>query len=210
MKLIDRTNQKYGKLTVISRAPDATIKGGQKRIMWRCLCECGAETIVGAANLANGHTKSCGCKVREACSKSFKRHGQTETKAYRAWCLMKTRCTNPSVSTYVNYGARGIKICDKWFNSFEAFLSDMGHPPSPTHSLDRINSDGNYEPGNCRWSDPYEQSNNRRNNNRYTLGDKTMNESQWARELDLSVSALRCRIKNWPLEKALSTPRMRN
>lgn len=210
MKLTDRTNQKYGKLTAIARGPDTVLKTGLRRVQWVCQCECGNEVLVEAANLGSGHTKSCGCMVKAACTRNFKSHGLTETKAYRAWCAMKNRCSNTKIQSYKLYGARGIKVCDKWANSFEAFIEDMGHPPTPSHSLDRIDFNGNYDPENCRWSDSFEQANNKRNNKWHTFDGKTLTEAQWARELGLSVSALRCRIKTWPLEKALSTPRLRS
>jgi hypothetical protein len=209
MKLTDRTNRKYGKLTVISRAPDAILKSGIKRVMWLCSCDCGAETSVAASNLANGHTQSCGCMVKEVCSRNFKVHGLTDTKAYRTWCAIKGRCSSPGLENYKFYGGRGIKVCERWKASFEAFLEDMGHPPTPNHSIDRIDHNGDYEPGNCRWSDALEQANNKRNNRVYTFAGKTMSVSMWARELGISPYTLFTRLKTWPVERALTTPKLR-
>jgi hypothetical protein len=115
-------------------------------------------------NLRSGDVRSCGCLQREIIARRNRTHGHSvrgaETPTYRSWKAMHTRCTNPNPSTWAHYGGRGIEICERW-RSFESFLEDMGERPEGT-SIDRIDVDGNYEPGNCRWATPTEQRANRR------------------------------------------------
>jgi len=125
------------------------------------------------------------------------------TAEYTAWCLMKTRCLNKNSRGYENYGGRGIGICDKWINSFDAFLQDMGLKPVCT-SLDRINPNGNYEPGNCRWADKFQQNQNRRINRWLTYGNKTMVATEWAKLIGITLGALRRMIKYRGWEAAVA------
>lgn len=147
-----------GKLTVIEEGGRDT----QGNVLWRCLCECGKESIK-SNNSLNAGVKSCSiaCGVTES-NVARTRHGMWKSKEYKCWSSMKQRCLNPNVKPYANYGGRGISIHKPWVDSFEAFLADVGIAPV-THraSLDRIDCDGNYEPSNVRWSTPKEQSNNR-------------------------------------------------
>ena len=134
---------------------------------WECICDCGTIVIVDTAKLTTGHTKSCGCLQVDRAAEANTTHGQARarlrsvTSTYRTWQQMKRRCFNPANHNYKYYGGRGVVVCDRWRESFEAFLEDMGERPSG-HTIDRINSDGNYEPGNCRWATPTEQRRNRR------------------------------------------------
>jgi len=132
---------------------------------WHCVCDCGNVCIVDGHDLRTGHTLSCGCVQIERARIAAQTHGEKPTKGgtreYRAWHYMKTRCLNPHATAYPWYGARGITVCARWVESFEAFLADMGRCP-PGYELDRINNDGNYEPGNCRWTTKIVNSNNRR------------------------------------------------
>ncbi len=153
---IDRTGHVFGRLTVIEQAGYSPLD----KIMWRCLCDCGNEVIVVGESLQCGLTKSCGCLKRDE-NRRRATHGMTDSPTFRSWAAMKTRCLNPNGARYASYGGRGITICEQWVNSFENFLADMGPRPSGT-TLDRVDNDGNYEPGNCRWATPSQQNSNRR------------------------------------------------
>src|SRR5882724_4491981 len=152
--LIDMNGQTFGRLTVISH-----IKYGK----WKCRCECGNLREVAGADLRKGKSNSCGCLQLEIAAQSSKTHGMSKSPEYRAWSNSNDRCSDPG-KNHKWYGSRGIIVCDRWKYSFENFIADMGARPSPEHSIDRQNNDGNYEPGNCRWATKLEQSNNRRNN----------------------------------------------
>lgn len=139
----------------------------KKRSYWAVRCECGNAGLATAITLNGGHTRSCGCLLSEtnaARNIANATHGENghNSPEYRSWTAMKSRCNNPNATKYELWGGRGIEVCARWDASFEAFLEDMGRRPSPRHSLDRINSNGNYEPGNCRWATPEEQNRNRR------------------------------------------------
>ena len=135
---------------------------------YKCICDCGNETMVYRGNLKSGKVKSCGCLMKEFARNSFYnsfyKHGcsgYNETKEYTAWQNMKTRCYNENYHNYHRYGGRGIKVCDKWLNDFQAFLDDVGNAPGLEYSIDRIDNDGHYEPGNVRWADGFKQIHNR-------------------------------------------------
>jgi hypothetical protein len=133
-------------------------------------------------------------------------HGLSKHPMYHSWIAMIRRCHASSEPGYKNYGARGIKVCDRWRNSFVAFLADMGGRPSPKHTLDRINNDGNYEPGNCRWATVSEQMQNTRRTRLLEHKGERLSIHAWARKLGLTNQAMHERVKEWPLERALSEP----
>ena len=164
-KLKDLTGQRFGRLVAIS------LSGRNKHghILWRCLCECRNYTVVPQGHLSSGHTKSCGCLFStEARSLARTTHGMSGTTTYLAWQRMISRCYCEKTTRYEEWGGRGIAVCERWMTSFENFLADMGKRP-PGLSLDRIDGNGNYEPGNCRWSTPTEQAWNRRSTRWITL-----------------------------------------
>lgn len=140
-----------------------------RQTIWVVRCDCGEDITADVANMVRGHIVSCGCRKFEQMAmlgKTQYKHGHALTASnlsptYKSWANAKQRCTDPNNNRYYAYGARGITMCDSWSKDFRSFLEDMGERP-PNTSIDRINSDGNYEPGNCRWATGKQQRNNRR------------------------------------------------
>lgn len=160
-----------------------------------CVCSCGTKREVAAHNLKQGASLSCGCIGRKkACDRHFI-HGLTETSEHHIWKTMIARCENKRSRKYASYGARGIRVCPKWRASFIAFLNDMGRRPTPRHSIDRINNEGNYEPSNCRWATPTEQSCNRRVTIYVEFNGRKAALSEACRETNTKYERMRERIK---------------
>lgn len=200
--------QVHGRLTIIGESflkPAGT--KGKKRSHVQCQCSCGTVKTYQLANLKSGITRSCGCLNREF----HTNHGHSPrgkaSPEYNSWKSMISRCTNPNAQGYEYYGGRGIKVCQRW-QTFENFFADMGKKPSPQHSIDRTDNDGNYCLENCKWTTKKEQQNNRRSNRLITAFGKTQTMQQWADAIQVSRDVLRGRIDryNWPVEKALTTP----
>jgi len=150
----DISGERFGRLVAI----EPTHIGGRR--LWRCACDCGGESLVDVGKLRIGNTKSCGCHKASVLGISTTKHGMHGTRTYRIWKAMRSRCNNPNVTQYKDWGGRGITVCERW-GRFENFLADMGEAP-PDRSLDRIDVDGNYEPSNCRWATRLEQAHNTR------------------------------------------------
>lgn len=151
------SGQRFGRLTAVR---DAGSDAANHRL-WLCRCDCGQETTVSTNRLRTGNTKSCGCLYRETKTTHGATRGGRPTPEFRAWVHMRRRCSDPKHPQFHDYGGRGISVCDRW-QAFDAFLADMGARPSAAHSLDRIDVNGGYEPGNCRWATKDVQQHNRR------------------------------------------------
>ncbi len=190
---LNLVGQQFGRLIVVCQAiRTANVKSP---IKWRCRCECGKEIETETGALRSGHTKSCGCLQRDIVAQRCAIHGQLGTPEYRAWRAMMGRCSIKSNASYSNYGGRGIKVCDRWLE-FDNFRSDMGDRPLGT-TLDRIDTNGNYEPINCRWATKEQQDSNKRTSVHITFEGRTMTISQWGRELSTDPSVLRMRWKKF-------------
>lgn len=180
--------QRFGRLTVIE-----LVRRENGFQYWLCLCDCGNTKVIRGDSLLTGKTLSCKCLNNEIAS-SRATHGRGGTRLYSAWNAMKQRCHNPNSTEYHNYGGRGIIVCERWRDSFENFLADMGERPEGM-SIDRIDNDGNYEPGNCRWATSAEQARNKRTNNLVTFQNRTLTVMDWARYFKIPRSTLYARVK---------------
>lgn len=173
------------------------------------LCCCGAQFEALAYNVSNGHTKSCGCLKPALCRRARQTHQEARPQSveYRVWAGMKARCSNPKSNNFSRYGGRGIRVCQQWLDSYDQFLKDVGRRPTPAHSLDRLDNDGHYEPGNVRWATPAEQARNRRSNHVIEFNGRRQCLQAWADELAISQTTLIERLEKWPVERALTTPK---
>lgn len=177
-------------------------------------CKCGKIKLIKKYSVDHGFTKSCGCKHKnriKGYGEHNIKHGLTGTREYEIWSGIKKRCRNKNHHAYNNYGGRGIKVCDRWFDSFENFLEDMGKIPDDKDVIDRINNDGNYEPENCRWVTYEESDNNKRNNIFIEYNNKRQTIRQWEKELNFPCGVLWNRINDgWAVEDAIITPIQNN
>lgn len=212
--------QVFGRLTVVERAAN---KGDKAR--WLCKCVCGGETNVSTAGLTTGKTRSCGCLRRESIAGVNASHGMSGTTEYATWAHIKYRCYSPKDKQYHDYGGRGIKVCERWRDSFEAFFADMGLKPSPELEIDRKDNDKHYSCGkhdecdecarngwepNCHWATKEQNCNNKRDNVLVAAFGETKTAAEWDKDPRCVVSArtLRLRINRdgWEGERAIMTP----
>lgn len=146
---IDRTGQKFNRLTILGLDEERTAESG--KTYWKCLCDCGNIKVIVGSNIVNSHVQSCGCYHKQRIKETKSTHGLTDSPTYNTWLSMKERCTNKNSPSYPRYGGEGVKVCDRWLNSFENFLEDMGERPEGT-TLNRVGSVPLYSKDTCEWA----------------------------------------------------------
>lgn len=213
----DIIGKQFGRLTVVSiNNRKQLYKCGKPSgglYYYDCRCTCGNKCVKSITYLTHTKVPSCGCYAKEILVKYNKenkvKHGWRNTRLYREWRSMKSRCCHKSVNGYKNYGGRGIEVCNEWKNDFTTFKDwAISNGYNDNLSLDRIDVNGNYEPDNCRWVSLKEQGRNRRNNNFITFGGETHCLSEWAEILSIDRATLYNRIyrSKWTIERAFTEP----
>lgn len=199
MPIEDLSGKRFGNLTAQTRI-------GGPRNLWDCICDCGQSKKARAHSLKIGGTTHCGCKLLENMSACRIQHGMINTRQYTCWQNMKHRCTNPKSKQWHNYGGRGIKICDRWLESFENFWEDMKDGYAPNLTIERKDNDGNYTKKNCIWITKREQHQNKRTNHLLTVDGRTQNVRQWAIEKGITPETIHARLRlGWAVEDAVNT-----
>lgn len=190
-RIVDMTGKKYGNATAI----ESMGRNESRGFIWKFLCDCEIEFEASGSEVRYGRISSCpDCSAkRQAEAKTT--HGLTGHPIYGIWGAMKTRCSNPNFHAFKDYGGRGISVCARWNSSFAAFLEDMDDRPSPMHTIERSDVNGNYEPGNCHWATRREQGNNKRNNRKICINGETKNLAEWAAHSGVGESLIRQRLK---------------
>lgn len=201
MSVKNMIGARFEKLLVVARAENKA----DGTAVWVCRCDCGEVREIPGTSLRAGRNKSCGCSSPRFTSDRIKTHGQSKTRTYRIWQGMRNRCSEAARGKSRSlYFEKGVRVCERW-EDFECFLSDMGHAP-PGASIDRINSSGNYEPGNCRWATSQDQANNVCTNSLVTHAGETMTVAMWARKIGVKPNTLLYRLRRGvPLDRALQT-----
>lgn len=201
---------RIGRLVIVSDEYESRRNGRH----WKCVCDCGAEVMAAQSSLSSGQNVSCGCYSREKAKLVNTIHGHNSWKeppssTYNSWRGAKERCTKPDHIGYSRYGGRGITMCPRWTDSFAAFLKDMGPKPTPQHTLERMDGNKGYEPGNCCWASRQEQANNKSNNRFYEYDGKRLTLREWSDLTGVTYAALYSRINGlgWSLERAFKTPK---
>lgn len=196
--------RKFGRLTVLSVVP-LPPKTKQRKIIVRC--DCGSVKEVRLSHVRGGLTQSCGCLIIETITKHGHAHRRTKSAdEYVIWLGMRHRCNTPQKAKHKNHAGRGIKVCARW-DDFAAFLEDMGPRPSKAHSIERIDNDGDYEPGNCRWATVKEQAHNKRTNHLLTLDGETLPIAAWAARSGIHENTILYRVRyGWPIRDAIYKP----
>lgn len=196
--------KRFGRLVVLERCG----RDAHHNILWRCRCDCGVVRLVRASHLRMGQVQSCGCWKKDCmkCRRPSKNeHGMSRSPTYGSWMAMRDRCTRRSHPAWARYGGRGIVVCERW-NDFRAFLADMGKRPAGK-GLDRIDNDGDYEPGNCRWATSKENGRHRCTTRWLTLGGETHCLSEWSEKTGIMVTTIRERLRRkWTVQDALTIP----
>lgn len=197
--LHDLTGKRFGKLTVISYYGVST----KKQIYWLCNCDCGNKVYAKTTALTHGHKKSCGCLQLECGHLNYK-YGCRTNRLYTIWRGMKARCLNTNNTSYQLYGGRGISICNEWLNDFSSFqLWALNNGYADNLSIDRIDTNGNYEPNNCRWATATDQNNNKRNNHYLTIDGEIKTLSEWCKIYKVDREKVKYNLKKYSAKEAL-------
>jgi len=203
-RLIDLTGQRFGRLVVTGISHKKAISSGTV-IYWTCLCDCGSATSVRSQLLREGETRSCGCLAKEVTRDRARVHGGTGSATYTSWRAMRERCNNKNNKRYANYGGRGIKVCQRWEN-FEAFLEDMGERPEDK-TLERLDVNRDYEPGNCVWLDASKQAQNTTRSRRVSYQGRVWSLKELADQIGITPRAMAIRLSKYPVEYAMGMAR---
>lgn len=200
----DLTGRRFGRLTAIE--PYQRISNG--KVKWLCHCDCGESAVVLNYNLLNGHTLSCGCLQRERAKEHATSHGMSDDRLYRTWAHMKERCSNPNVRNYVDYGGRGITVCEEW-KTYEPFAEwALSHGYTDSLTIERIDNEEGYSPDNCRLATPLEQASNKRSNHTFTIDGVTDTMTNWARKYGIKPTIVFDRLfDGWSEYEALTIPK---
>jgi hypothetical protein len=204
-KPIDRTGQRFHDLTAIRLV---RLGGQGVGAIWECRCVCGKVIECPASRLVTGHSKSCGCRKIAVATARVYRHGLARHELYDVWYGMVSRCTDESATSYSNYGARGVRVCDRWMGAdgLKNFIEDMG-PRPPGLTLERKDNSAGYSPENCVWATPKQQALNRRDNRLLTFRGETLPVSAWSERVGIGKVTISERLgRGWSVEKALTTP----
>jgi hypothetical protein len=199
--------KKFNRLTVVKELDKRVFKSGSIR-EFLCICDCGKETKAMLNKLKNNNTMSCGCLRLELFFKKITTHGMTSSPEYQAWLGMKQRCYDLNGSEYKRYMVRGIEIYDEWIHDFQKFYEYIGKKPSKKHSIDRIDNNKGYFPGNVRWATINEQARNKRSNIIIEYKGEKKCITDWAKEINMNLWTLMARIKRnkWSIDRAIETP----
>ena len=205
MKHQDKIGKKFNRLTVLS------LEYRDEHYFAFCRCDCGTEKEVRFERVLINRIKSCGCLKRELNKAQFLTHNLSNTSEHRSWMSMRQRCLNPNEPRYKSYGGRGIKICDRWIESFENFLEDLGFKPTLKHTLERKDVNGDYTPENCCWATNKEQSRNRQDTIYFEISGEKKSLIEWCEIYNVSYDRVRSRVKRGiDIKLALTLPKNYN
>lgn len=205
--------RKFNRLRVVRKITPVRCRSDRVHFTWECVCRCGKTKEVRGNHLLKGLVQSCGCLQKETMARNGKgtrTHGKTGSVEHRAWIAIKQRCCDQNSESWNNYGGRGIKICDRWM-SFDNFIKDMGMRPSPKHSINRKDNNGDYTPCNCEWAVAKVQQRNKRTNRLITYKGVTRCIAEWAEVTGLHKVTIKLRLdRGWSTQRTLTTPSMRS
>lgn len=202
-RLVDVSGQRFGFLVVTGRA-----RGTSGAFGWTVRCDCGRDAWASGSALRKGAKRSCGCQHRRLQSEAKRSHGRSGTPIYRVYYAMVQRCTDAKARSYPRYGGRGIRVCERWLESFDAFLADVGDRPSPLHEIERIDNDGHYEPGNVTWATRTQQQRNTSRNRVVEADGRRMTLVEWSEATGIERTVISARLDRlgWSTERAVSEP----